>query len=164
MSGSATPISSKEEPRLESEVRDMKIEGGHSEEEDDNTTVKQEGQERSAPENGIASPHITISRSDTGSPAKMQSATQSPPAKEETVGGDITLKLEPGKAPKLSRSTSQKVIPRPPPLFLDEPDATDDATSTFQVITNCLYDNKSMGLTEHALECDCAEEWSAYIS
>ena len=96
------------------------------------------------------------------SPVKSQSVTQSPMPKvekEELIGGDVTLKQEPGKAPKLSRSTSHKVEKRPPPLFTDYPDATADATKTFQVIPDCTYANKYLGSTDPALECDCAEEW-----
>ena len=86
---------------------------------------------------------------------------QSPAVKsdEEVVGGDIELKLEPGKPPKLQRKSSHKVERRPPPLFFDYEDMTAAATSTFGVITECNYANKYLGTTEHALECDCAEEW-----
>lgn len=79
--------------------------------------------------------------------------------KTERIGGDITVKMEPGQPPKLSRSTSHKVIPRAPPLFNHLPDATEEATSSFQVIDACTYTNKWMGYTEHGMECDCSEEW-----
>ena len=108
----------------------------------------------------------------TSSAAKSRSQSRSPVKKEEDeeqkgenandeekVGGDITVRLEPGQPPKLARSTSQKVVPRPPPLFLDLPDSTEEARSSFEVMETCTYANKSMGYTEHAMECDCAEEW-----
>ncbi|RMX77507.1 hypothetical protein D0868_16606, partial [Hortaea werneckii] len=79
----------------------------------------------------------------------------------ETVGGEVTLKLEPGKPPKLARTTSRKVERRPPPLFFDHEDKTGEATSSFTVMSECTYANKYLGTTEHALECDCAEEWDA---
>ncbi|PSK45227.1 Histone-lysine N-methyltransferase, H3 lysine-36 specific [Elsinoe australis] len=79
--------------------------------------------------------------------------------KQETVGGDITLKMEPGEPPKLSRRTSQKVPARPPPDFSHLPDATPEATSTFQLLQGCSYAAKYLGSTEAPLECDCSEEW-----
>ena len=79
--------------------------------------------------------------------------------REEKVGGDIVVKQEPGQPPKLSRSSSQKVVPRPPQLFSHLPDSTEDALATFEQIEACWYANKYMGYTEHAMECDCAEEW-----
>ncbi|PLB34689.1 SET and WW domain protein [Aspergillus candidus] len=82
---------------------------------------------------------------------------------EEKVGGDITVKLEPGQPPKLTRSSSQKVVPRPPQLFTDLPDSTAEAKSTFSMMDMCTYANKYMGYTEHAMECDCAEEWEPSI-
>lgn len=82
---------------------------------------------------------------------------------EEKVGGDITVKLEPGQPPKLTRSSSQKVVPRPPQLFTDLPDSTAEAKSTFGMMEMCTYANKYMGYTEHAMECDCAEEWGKWF-
>ena len=102
------------------------------------------------------------SPSKSQSPAKQTPSDASTPrtdAQEEMLGGEITLKMEPGKAPKLSRSASQKIVARPPPLYLDLPDATQEATSTFDVLPACTYANKHIGTTEHALECDCSEEW-----
>lgn len=95
------------------------------------------------------------------SPIKSEQMAQSPAVKhdEEMVGGDIELKLEPGKPPKLQRKASQKVERRPPPLFFDYENKTAEATSAFTVLSECVYANKYLGTTEHALECDCAEEW-----
>ncbi|KAF2742954.1 hypothetical protein M011DRAFT_374476, partial [Sporormia fimetaria CBS 119925] len=112
------------------------------------------------------SPHTLSStkssRSSSTSAVKLSPSAASAPdmgEREETVGGDITLTMTPGKAPKLSRTASQKVVSRPPPLYLDLPDATEDAKSTFGVLTECTYGNKYLGTTDHALECDCSEEW-----
>lgn len=85
-----------------------------------------------------------------------------PEMKQETVGGDIVVKQEPGQPAKLSRSSSQKIVPRPPQLFSHLPDSTADALATFEQIDACWYANKYMGYTEHAMECDCAEEWGTY--
>lgn len=82
---------------------------------------------------------------------------------EEKVGGDIVVKQEPGQPPKLSRSSSQKIVSRPPQLFSHLPDSTDDAKATFTQIEECWYANKYMGITEHAMECECAEEWGKFL-
>lgn len=96
------------------------------------------------------------------SPMKQHCAADSPAVKgeqQEVVGGGVTLKMEPGKPPKLARTTSQKVEKRPPPLFLEYEDKTPEAKAAFDVLPECTYANKYLGSTEHALECDCAEEW-----
>ncbi|KAL1843674.1 hypothetical protein VTJ49DRAFT_374 [Mycothermus thermophilus] len=63
--------------------------------------------------------------------------------------------------PKMSRKSSSKMSARSPPqLFGHLPDATAEACSTFQVITDCLYGSKNMGSSDHdALDCDCPEDW-----
>jgi histone-lysine N-methyltransferase SETD2 len=98
-------------------------------------------------------------KSRTSSLTPIKSENGDSTAKEEKVGGDITVKMEPGQPPKLSRSSSQKVVAQPPQLFLHLPDSTAEAQSTFEVMETCTYANKYMGYTEHAMECDCAEEW-----
>ncbi|KAJ9264048.1 hypothetical protein DTO195F2_2575 [Paecilomyces variotii] len=101
----------------------------------------------------------------SSSSVKPRSAPRSPVKKdgddsevEEKVGGDITVKMEPGQPPKLSRSASQK-FSRPPQLLNHLPDSTAEAQATFQMMEECTYANKYMGYTEHAMDCDCAEEW-----
>ena len=111
---------------------------------------------------GTNSPRSPTMKSSSSSPAKSMKSDMSPKIevdKLEVVGGAITVKQEPGKPPKLSRSSSQKIISRPAQIFDDYPDDTDVAKSTFQVIPECLYSNKSIGSTEHAMDCDCADEW-----
>lgn len=102
-------------------------------------------------------------KSATQSPKKSRSTSRSPTnAKaepEEKVGGEITLKLEPGQPPKLTRTMSHKVPARIVQMFDDYEDKTEEATGVFQVITECNYSAKYLGSTEHAMECDCAEEW-----
>jgi histone-lysine N-methyltransferase SETD2 len=117
---------------------------------------------------------VPASASASASPAAFTSATsdqsnsearpkmKANPSDEETVGGDILLKQEPGQPPKLSRSSSQKVLSRPPQLFDHLPDSTQDALATFEQIQACWYANKYMGYTEHAMECDCSEEWGKF--
>lgn len=121
-------------------------------------------QERSAPTSGAVTGSATPTniKRQSRSPVKANGMTQSPAVKfeqQETVGGDVTLKLEPGKPPKLARTTSHKVEKRPPALFSDYEDKTKEATSVFNILTECTYANKYLGTTESALECDCAEEW-----
>lgn len=108
-----------------------------------------------------ATPADLTSKKKSRSPIKMESAVQSPAVLSEqtNVGGDVTIKQESGKPLKLSRSASHKVERRPPPLFLDWKDKTDEATSTFDILTSCTYANKYLGTTDAALECDCHEEW-----
>ncbi|KAM5444769.1 histone methyltransferase set2 [Microsporum ferrugineum] len=102
----------------------------------------------------------TPAKSAVSSPDRPSSALKDEEP-EEKVGGDITVKQEPGQPPKLARSASKKVVPRQPQMFDHLPDSTAEATSLFQVIDACTYSNKNMGYTDHAMECDCAEEWNS---
>ncbi|KIV85653.1 hypothetical protein PV11_01322 [Exophiala sideris] len=83
----------------------------------------------------------------------------------ETNGHDATstspVKPEPKEPSKPAKSsrTASKLPPRVAPLFNHFPDVKDEATSTFTVLDACTYQNKYLGFSEHALDCDCAEEW-----
>ncbi|KAJ5081352.1 hypothetical protein NUU61_009616 [Penicillium alfredii] len=107
--------------------------------------------------NGDPNPPPERSRSRSPPSPKME-IPPSPESTGENVG-DLVVKQEPGQPPKLSRSSSQKVVSRPPPLYTHLPDSTQDALATFEQIQACWYANKYMGYTEHAMECDCTEEW-----
>lgn len=116
-----------------------------------------------------SSPAIKHTASRSRTPSQPNSATQTPKSEDgeeqEIIGGDITITQEPGKAPKLLRKSSQKVIARPPLLFDDMPDSTEEAVAVFQVIKDCIYGSKHMGYSEHdALDCDCSEQWSEYTT
>jgi histone-lysine N-methyltransferase SETD2 len=155
--------SDKKTSQLGPELRDMKLEEAPAPagdgERSPRVKVEEDADRMPTP---LAIPLKVKSRSASRSPVKqLPSQTPSPgnSDKEEVLGGDITLKMEPGKAPKLSRTASQKVVSRPPPLYLDLPDSTEEAKSTFAVLPECTYGNKYLGTTEHALECDCSEEW-----
>ncbi|KAI5367715.1 putative WW domain, SET domain, Post-SET domain, AWS domain, Set2 Rpb1 interacting [Septoria linicola] len=148
--------------RLESEVREMHL----KEEEDDldmDTIPVSAGAAKevtSGTTSGNGTPPGVQRQS--RSPVKQKFDAESPAIKsddEETVGGDVTLKMEPGKPPKLLRTTSHKIEKRSPRLFFDHEDSTDESKGTFEVLPQCTYANKHLGTTEHALECDCAEEW-----
>ncbi|SMR48068.1 unnamed protein product [Zymoseptoria tritici ST99CH_1A5] len=155
-------------PRLESEVRDM-----HLKEEDADMEADSDAAPASVKEEETSVPASVLS-SRTGTPAnyskrasrsgsKLQSAADSPAVKsdeEEIVGGEIVVKAEP-RGLKLSRSTSHKIEKRAPQMYHEYEDKTKEATSTFELLSECTYANKYLGTTEHALECDCSEEWDA---
>lgn len=96
-------------------------------------------------------------------------STPTPRAKSESE--DATIKIESKTTnghnspdmdvipSKRGARASKKNVPRVAPLFDDLPDATDEANSSYQVIDSCSYQNKYLGFTEHAMECDCSEEW-----
>lgn len=156
----------KQEEKLESEVREMRL----KEEDQDTNEASMEAvpeaasQQERAASHGAGESTPTVAKSNSRSPVKSESTAASPAPKneqEDMVGGDVTLKQEPGKPPRLARATSHKVERRPPRMFSDYKDSTSDATSTFQVITECSYANKYLGTTDPALECDCAEEWDS---
>lgn len=155
----------KKSARLEPELRDMKLEEGaalHAAGESDDMPIKAEDVD--APTPSAIPPRLKTTRKSQSPMPKHDSEASSPAdsTKEEVVGGDIVLKMEPGpggRALKLSRSASQKIISRPPPLYLDLPDSTNAAKETFAVLPECTYSNKHIGTTDPALECDCSEEW-----
>ncbi|CAG8981770.1 hypothetical protein HYALB_00004712 [Hymenoscyphus albidus] len=102
-------------------------------------------------ESAIQSPNIQTPQDSSNSEQDEQ---------EEVIGGDIVVTVEPGKAPKLSRKSLQKVIARPPPLFSDLDDVKEEAVQVFQVIKECIYGSKGMGASQHdSLDCDCSEDW-----
>ena len=111
-----------------------------------------------------SSPRDTSMNSSSQSPIKVELPTQSPSTgsekHEEVVGGEVTVKLEPGHPPKLSRSSSHKILSKPASLFQHLPSKTEDSKDTFQVLEQCSYTSKYIGSTEHgSMDCDCAEEW-----
>ncbi|KIW20089.1 hypothetical protein PV08_00664 [Exophiala spinifera] len=131
--------------------------------------IKQE--EAASPSESTSSPATKIKSSRSSS---TSSSTSKPPsaadlaAKNEPrdASGLISSSTspvkpepkEPSKPAKSSR-TSSKLPPRIAPLFDHLPDATEEAISTFSILDSCTYQNKYLGFSEHALDCDCAEEW-----
>jgi hypothetical protein len=151
----------KQEEQIESEVRELKLEGVSDTEDALNHPTSHHSAVDALTPKMETSPSKKT-RSSTQSPAKSPSGSQTPVEKLELVGGDIMVKLEPGKAPKLARTSSQKVVSRPPILYNDEPDMYDEATSTFEVIQECNYATRWLGSTEQAMECDCREQWGKW--
>lgn len=157
---------------VDTALGEMKLEEGGESDEAHMTTAS-DGKSEDAPTPG------DIKRSRSGTPAQ-KSASRSPPKNssasqtpksdsdedEEVIGGDITLTVEPGKAPKLSRKSIQKFAARLPPLYNDLPDSTEDSLAVFQIIPECLYGSKSMGKSKMSddddgpIDCDCSEHRS----
>ena len=111
-----------------------------------------------------SSPRDTSMKSSSQSPIKTEVPTHSPSTgsekHEEVVGGEVTVKLEPGHPPKLARSSSHKIISKPARLFHNLPSKTEESKNTFQVLEQCSYTSKYIGSTDHgAMDCECAEEW-----
>ncbi len=156
---------------LEDDVEELDLKTGHISETNRNSGRRFSGTMEEATIRAN-SPRSMSSKSAQRSPAGLQKTSQSPIASEmsrseheEVVGGEITVKLEPGQPPKLARSSSQKIWTKPSQLFNDYPSRTEEAQSKFDVIPACIYGSKYMGSTEHGMDCDCTEEWGklAYI-
>lgn len=151
---------------VDSDLSDIKLEDGavHGHVDEDVTSANGQLEE------GSTTNDVNASRSPSSQLSLLPTKTEEDTASlipnsvdehEEDLGGEITVKLENGKAPKLSRKSSQKIMSRPAPLFDHLPDATPEAVTKFQVIRDCIYGSKYMGSSEHdALGCDCSEEWS----
>lgn len=148
------------------EDENTEIKNGHISERDRESGRRYSGTDQEATINADT-PRSMLSRSAQRSPAMLPKTSQSPVASEmskseheEVVGGEVTVKLEPGQPPKLARSSSQKIRAKPPQLFDEYPSRTEEAQSKFDVISACIYGAKYMGSTEHGMDCDCTEEWS----
>lgn len=147
---------------LDSSVQDAPLENGRTKREPGRLRTDEIKEESAS--STSQSPQDTPMKSTPQSPIKYEKASQSPftgsEKHEEVIGGEITVKEEPGQPPKLSRSTSQKIVARPPPLFDEYKDKTEEAEESFEVIRECSYSSKYIGSSEHdSMDCDCAEEW-----
>lgn len=145
------------------ELREARIKSEDLEEEALRPTKGEDEVKKEFSENGNLPTSATDASLDNWSPRKngLQDMSSPEPIKEpvEVVGGDVTVKQEPGQPLKLARSSTQKVPMRSAQLYDHLPDATAEATKAFQLMTSCSYTPKYLGDTEHAMECDCAEEW-----
>ena len=98
--------------------------------------------------------------------SKLASSTSIVKKQPDELNGHATPKMEPEedlKPLKAQRSSKSQIVPRVAALFDHLPDATAEATSTFTVMECCTYSNKYLGYTEHAMECDCSEEWGTLL-
>ena len=148
-------------PEVAEAIEDLKIKSEISDNDQITTplpNLQQLLKSSNANENSTPSKNLSPSRglkSENDVDPKIESASQ-----EETMGGDIMIKSDPGKPVKLSRSASHKIPKRNLPLFTDLPDKTVEATSIFSVIDDCTYQNKNIGLTDDdSFECECSPEW-----
>ncbi len=125
-------------------------------------TIKDERADSASNSPSLLPTKLKSSRSSSSTSIKSRATSESSVDKRDIrdkVGGEISQKMEAGQPPKLARSASSKVVSRVAPLYDDLPDATMEAKSSFTVIESCTYSNKFLGYTEHAMECDCSEEW-----
>ena len=114
------------------------------------TTVKKEGSASAASSPTLGATGVKPSRSSS-------SSSRAKPDLDEL---DTKPKSAPdADMPKKPTRAATKAPPRVAPLYDYLPDVTAEATSTFQVIDSSTYQNKYLGFTESALECDCSEEW-----
>ena len=109
----------------------------------------------------LCATRIKTSRSSSQSTTNSRTMVETIAVKvdPEKVNDHVSVKTEPPTPVKDVRLRSKKGVPRVAPLFDDLPDATFEATSFFQTLESCTYANKYLGYTEHAMECDCSEEW-----
>lgn len=118
-------------------------------------------------EENTNSPRPPLTKSSAQLPISFEKPSQSlDPLKErheESFGGEVVVKMEPVHPPKLARSLSQKTTARSPPLFHSYEDKTEESKDHFQIIPTCVYSSKYIGSTEHAMECDCTEEWGKTV-
>lgn len=118
-------------------------------------------------EENTNSPRPSPTKSSTHSPTPSEKPSQSPDVMKEghgeSHGGEVVVKMESGNPPKLARSSSQRTMARSPPLFHSYEDKTEESKDHFQIIPACVYSSKYIGSTEHAMECDCTEEWGKTV-
>ncbi|KAI9776955.1 MAG: histone methyltransferase set2 [Candelina submexicana] len=151
---------------VEDGLKEMKIKSSASSDDEALDTIRVGTvKDESQTPNGTSLTYEPLPKSASQSPSKLSSNIQLPKMEvseqEEVVGGDITVIVEPGQAPKLSRTASKKVFTGPATLFNHYADSTSEATSTFELLRDCHYMSKYLGSTEPAMECDCSEEWDA---
>ena len=147
---------------VEEGFKEMKIKNGDSSDEEAQDTIEVEVvKHEPVLQNG--KPNATGAKSAMQLPKRNAPGVQSPvrigDGHREVVAGEITVKLEPGQPPKLARTPSKTIVARCAPTFDSYEDKTEEATGVFQLLTECTYSAKYLGSTEHAMECDCAEEW-----
>ena len=78
-------------------------------------------------------------------------------------GSGASIKQGNGTPPRKSqRAAPRKPARKPPTLFADFPDSTQEATSTFSLIDECIYSTKSIGDSGQdgeVMSCECKTEW-----
>lgn len=123
--------------------------------------IKDESLSSAADSPSLLQQKAKMSRSSSSSTVKSRATSASSIDKKDAGDrlDDSVVKMETLPSLKPGRSGSQKAIPRSAPLFDHFEDATMEATRSFSLLDACTYANKFLGYTEHAMECDCNEEW-----
>ena len=147
---------------IETGVKDIRLENRQVSKERGRT--RPDDLKERSPSTSTFLPRDIIMESISQSPMKnghdSEASTPTNEKRQEIVGGDITLKMEPGQPPKLSRSTSQKIVARSPVSYNDYPDKTEEAQRYFEMLPACSYANKYIGASQHQyMDCECVEEW-----
>jgi len=114
----------------------------------------------------LQSSKTKTSRSSSSSTVKSKATSESSADNKDLLHGGrgVSVNMETTPAVKPSRSTSQKGNLRAAPLFDHSQDSTMEAKTTFTTMETCTYANKFLGYAEHAMECDCAEEWGTLLA
>jgi [histone H3]-lysine36 N-trimethyltransferase len=116
-------------------------------------------QSRSSSTSTVSSDRAAAADKDT----LIAKKTEEPNGHAPTSASPIKSEPKETSRPAKSSRNASKLPARIAPLFDHLPDATADATSTFTVIDACTYQNKYLGYSEHALDCDCNEEWGMRV-
>lgn len=125
------------------------------------SAIKDEAASSTSSSPSLSATKARTSRSSSRSTSKSRTSSDAPSVDRplDKANGQVSPKMESISPVKENRSASRKGIPRVAPLFDHLPDATPEATSAYLPLELCTYANKYLGYTEHAMECDCAEEW-----
>ena len=124
------------------------------------SAIKDEAASSTSTSPSLSATKVKSSRSSSLSTSKSKSMVD--PVTVDSKPGDEESHFSPKMefdSPVKDVRSSCKAVPRTTQLFTDLPDATLEATSYFQLLDSCTYTNKYLGYTEHAMECDCSEEW-----
>lgn len=131
------------------------------------TKLKKDGSTSASRSPSLNSPRFKSSRSPSlSSLERSKSALDDLEVKlkPEGANGHVSpVKVESTKQKATRSASSRAPPPRIAPIFDHLPDVTAEAKSTFQVIDSSTYQNKYLGFTESALECDCSEEWGKSV-
>lgn len=127
-----------------------------------NNGIKDEPLSRSATPLSLSA-RVKTNQSSSTTPLHKSEGDESPIKTEvDLVESNISTSNMATSSSKKAMRGSKKNPPRVAPLFDDLPDATEEANKTYTVIDSCWYQNKYLGFTEHAMECDCQEEWGEF--
>lgn len=135
------------------------------------TTIKQETPASPSQRTTLPTVRTKVSRSSSTSttsskqalaPDKDVSSAKKSNGHTSPVKPEPEEPTKPTKPTKTSRAAASKLPPRIAPLLDHLPDVYDEATSTFAVLDACTYQNKYLGFSDHALDCDCSEEWGQF--